>query len=311
MIETKDLTMHYGPTLAVDRVSFDVKEKEIVGLLGPNGAGKTTLMRILTTFIYPSSGTAKICGFDIATDPLSARQMIGYLPETPPLYKDMRVDEYIDFIGRSRGLTGQDLKKRKNWVVDATKISGVWKHLVCELSLGYRQRVGLAQALVHDPKVVILDEPTSGLDPMQIVEIRKLIKDLAQEKTILFSTHVLQEASAVSNRLLVIDHGKIIAQGKPNELKKDKSPHESFIVSLQGPRQEVEFAVKNLPGLKNFNFIEETSGYQKFLCTAFSYDDVVRSISQLVKQKGWILREIYRKELSLEEIFLGLFNKGN
>ena len=214
MIEAKNLTMHYGATCALDNVSFRTSEKEVVGLLGPNGAGKTTLMRILTTFIYPTKGTASICGHDITENPLAARKTLGYLPENPPLYVDMRVDEYLDFVGRSRGLSSAKLKERKEWVIEATQIRKVYKHTIFELSLGYRQRVGLAQALIHDPQVVILDEPTSGLDPMQIVGIRKLIKDLSREKTVIFSTHILQEASAVSDRLLIIDQGRIIAQGR-------------------------------------------------------------------------------------------------
>jgi ABC-2 type transport system ATP-binding protein len=221
MIEAKNLTHYYGATCALNNVSFTTKEHELVGLLGPNGAGKTTLMRILTTFLYPAQGTATICGFDITLDPLAARQVIGYLPENPPLYMDMRVDEYIDFVGRARGLHGALLRRRKEWVVEAVQIKEVYRHLNSQLSLGYRQRVGLAQALIHDPKVVILDEPTSGLDPIQIIAIRKLIKELAQTKTVIFSTHILQEASAVSERLLIIDQGLIIADGSLEALKQN------------------------------------------------------------------------------------------
>ena len=223
MIKANNLTMYYGATRALDRVTFEAGESEIIGLLGPNGAGKTTLMRILTTFIYPTKGSASICGFDITREPLQVRKLIGYLPENPPLYMDMRVDEFIDFVGRARGLTGSELKKRKDWVVEATSVNNVYKHLISELSLGFRQRVGLAQALIHDPKVVILDEPTSGLDPIQIVEIRKLIKDLAKNKTVIFSTHILQEASTISSRLLIIAEGMIIAQGTLEELRKQNS----------------------------------------------------------------------------------------
>jgi ABC-2 type transport system ATP-binding protein len=235
MIEAKELTMYYGSTCAVNDVSFKVADKEIVGFLGPNGAGKTTLMRILTTFICPSKGTALINGVDILKDPIEARKHLGYLPETPPLYADMRVDEYMAFIGRARGLSGSAYRQRKDWVVEACGISSVWKHQIYELSLGFRQRVGLAQALLHDPKVVILDEPTSGLDPIQIISIRELIQELAKTKTILFSTHILQEASAVSNRIFIINNGKLVAQGTVPELrtiagkKEDASLEEVFI----------------------------------------------------------------------------------
>ena len=234
MIEAKNLTMLYGTTRAVDGVSFEIKEREIVGFLGPNGAGKTTVMRILTTFIYPTSGTATIAGFDVTENPILARQALGYLPETPPLYTDMRVDDYMNFVGEARGLKGKKLKERKDWVADACGIGPVWKHNIYELSLGYRQRVGLAQALIHDPKVIILDEPTSGLDPIQIIGIRNLIKELAQTKTILFSTHILQEASAISNRLFIMNRGKIVAQGTLDELrgqgsKEDKTLEDVFL----------------------------------------------------------------------------------
>lgn len=237
MIEAKNLTMDYGSTRAVDGVSFKVHEKEIVGFLGPNGAGKTTIMRLLTTFIYPTQGTALIAGTDITKDPLKVRKMLGYLPETPPLYVDMRVDEFLTFVGKARGLTGKILKERREWVVGACGISPVWKHTIYELSLGFRQRVGLAQALIHDPQVLILDEPTSGLDPIQIISIRNLIKGLAKTKTILFSTHILQEASAISDRLFIINQGKIVAQGTLSELKatygkKEDSSLEDIFLSI-------------------------------------------------------------------------------
>ncbi|OGW91104.1 MAG: hypothetical protein A3D28_03245 [Omnitrophica bacterium RIFCSPHIGHO2_02_FULL_63_14] len=211
--------MFYGSTCALDNVSFRVGENEIVGLLGPNGAGKTTIMRILTTFIYPTKGTALVAGADITTRPVEVRRNTGYLPETPPLYTDMRVDEYVDFVGRARGLAGRRLKERKEWVAEVCGLIPVWKHAVHELSLGFRQRAGLAQALIHDPKVIILDEPTSGLDPIQIISIRNLVKDLAKGKTILFSTHILQEAQAISNRILIINQGRIVAQGTLAQLK--------------------------------------------------------------------------------------------
>jgi ABC-2 type transport system ATP-binding protein len=211
--------MSYGATRAVEDVSFKVNPHEIVGFLGPNGAGKTTIMRILTTFIYPTRGTALVGGCDITQDPIGARKLLGYLPETPPLYPEMRVDEFMDFVGKARGLRGRKLKERKEWVVSSCGITEVWKHQIYELSLGFRQRVGLAQALIHDPQVIILDEPTSGLDPLQIIGIRDLIRELAKNKTILFSTHILQEASALSNRLFILDQGRLVAQGSLAELK--------------------------------------------------------------------------------------------
>jgi len=218
MIEVKDLTMCYGPVMALDHVSFQANSGQVLGLLGPNGAGKTTAMRILTTYLYPSSGTAKVDGFDILEDPIEVRRRIGYLPETVPLYGDMRVDEYLIFVGKARGLEGMKLGERLDWVKSACHLKGVWKHLLSELSKGYGQRVGLAQALIHDPKVLILDEPTSGLDPIQILEIRTLVKSLAQDKTILFSTHILQEVEALADRIVIINEGKLVAEGTRQEL---------------------------------------------------------------------------------------------
>jgi len=310
MIEAKHLSMYYGPTRALDNVSFEAKENEIVGLLGPNGAGKSTLMRILTTFIFPTKGSAKICGCDITQDPVSVRKCIGYLPENPPLYMDMRVDEYIDFVGRARGLSGAGLKDRIDWVIDATQINGVWKHLINELSLGFRQRVGLAQALIHDPKVVILDEPTSGLDPMQIIGIRKLIKELAKDKTIIFSTHILQEASAVADRLLIIDRGRIISHGTVSDLKREKEGLTHFTVGINAGRDEVEAVLRAINTIKEVVFTEEAHKVAKFVCATTSYDESARGIQQAAREKNWFIREIAQKELSLEEVFLALFRKS-
>jgi len=309
MISVKNLSMDYGLTRALDGVSFDVREKEVVGLLGPNGAGKTTLMRILTTYIYPTAGTATIAGIDITQDPLSVRRMIGYLPETPPLYMDMRVDEYIQFIGRARGLKGADFKRRREWVVEATQIAGVWKHNITELSLGYRQRVGLAQALIHDPAVVILDEPTSGLDPMQIVGIRQLIRTLAETKTIVFSTHILQEAAAVADRLVIIDRGKIIANGTPQELKSQEVKEAVFTITLQAPKDEAWAAIKSIPSVKEVRIAGAQGNEVRLVGTAKSLDEVAVFTNQFVKQKGWIVKELSVREPSLEEIFLKLFKR--
>jgi len=310
MIRVQNLSMHYGPTRALDDVSFEVREKEVVGLLGPNGAGKTTLMRILTTFIYPTSGTATVGDIDITVDPLRVRRLIGYLPETPPLYPDMRVDEYIRFVAQARGVTGAAFKQRREWVVEATQIAAVWKHTVAELSLGYRQRVGLAQALVHDPAIVILDEPTSGLDPMQIVGIRQLIRDLAQTKTIVFSTHILQEASAVSDRLVIIDRGKIIADGTPQALKHREEQETVFVLGLQAPRDEAWAAVKSIPGVRDARIVSAQGNEVRLTGTAKSLDEVAVFVNQFVKQKNWAVKQLATREPSLEDIFLGLFKRS-
>jgi ABC-2 type transport system ATP-binding protein len=218
MINVNNLTMHYGGFIALDRVSFQVREGEILGLLGPNGAGKTTAMRILTTYLYPTSGTATIDGLDILEHSLDVRRKIGYLPETAPLYLDMQTEEYLKFVGEARGIRGKTLAAKLSWVKEVCSLKSIWKHTLSETSKGYRQRVGLAQALIHDPKVLILDEPTSGLDPLQIIGIRKLIRSLAKQKTIIFSTHILQEVEVMADRIVIINEGKIVSQGTQEEL---------------------------------------------------------------------------------------------
>ena len=218
MINVQSLSMQYGSFTALDRVSFQVKPGEILGLLGPNGAGKTTLMRVLTTYLYPSEGTAEVAGFDIIQHPIEVRKRIGYLPETAPLYLEMQVDEYLAFVGRARGLDARKIQERLKWLKEACHLEPVWKHTLIELSKGYRQRMGLAQALIHDPEVLILDEPTSGLDPLQIIGIRDLIRSLAQKKTIIFSTHILQEVDVMADRIVIINDGKIVAEGTHEEL---------------------------------------------------------------------------------------------
>ncbi len=224
MIDVRSLRMRYGPFEALKGISFQVQSGEILGLLGPNGAGKTTAMRILTTYLYPTAGTALIDGLDILENPLEVRRRTGYLPETAPLYPDMRVEDYLRFVGTARGLGGANLNRRVSWVQEACDLKPVWKHAIAELSKGYRQRAGLAQALIHDPKVLILDEPTSGLDPLQILGIRKLIKELAREKTIIFSTHILQEVEAMADRIVIIHDGGVVAQGTQAELEAHARP---------------------------------------------------------------------------------------
>lgn len=212
-VEVEHLSMRYGATAALSDVSFNVHPGEILGFLGPNGAGKTTVMKILTTVIFPTGGTARVGGHDVRTDPLRARRMIGYLPEQVPLYTEMQVDEYLTFVGRARGLQRENLRPRLEWVLERCALKAVWKRPIGELSRGYRQRVGLAQALIHDPAVLVLDEPTTGLDPLQIIEIRELLKSLVKEKAILFSTHILQEVEAIAHRIVIIHGGRIVAEG--------------------------------------------------------------------------------------------------
>lgn len=232
MIEVDRLSMRYGKFKALDEVSFKVGQNEILGLLGPNGAGKTTAMRLLTTYLYPASGTARIDGLDLVRQAKEIRKRIGYLPETAPLYFEMQTDEYLSFVGQARGLGGKNLKARLEWLREVCDLKKIWKHRLFELSKGYKQRVGLAQALVHDPKVLILDEPTSGLDPLQILGIRRLVKELALTKTIIFSTHILSEVEAMADRIVIINEGQVIAQGTQTELEAEVRHRGSVKASL-------------------------------------------------------------------------------
>jgi len=218
MIEVRDVTKRFGTTVALDSVSFRLDQGEILGFLGPNGAGKSTAMKIITTFLAPDEGAVTVDGIDVLEQPLAVRGRIGYLPENVPLYVDMNVQEYLEFVGRARGLEGPRLKERFGWCVEACGLATELKRPINELSKGYRQRTGLAQALIHDPDILILDEPTSGLDPLQILGIRDLIRSLARQKSIIFSTHILQEVPPVTDRVVIISEGRIVADGKIADL---------------------------------------------------------------------------------------------
>jgi len=311
MIAIKNISMQYGPTVALDNVSFSVGEGEILGLLGPNGAGKSTLMKILTTFIYPSQGTAEVGGNDILTNPLKVREMVGYLPENVPLYMDMRVDEYLAFVGKARGIVGASLEDRFKWIRDACGIASVWKHGMHELSKGYRQRVGLAQALIHDPKVLILDEPTSGLDPLQIIGIRRLVRELAKEKTIVFSTHILQEVGVMADQIVIINEGKIVAQGTRDELAEDAMKYRSYMLTVKGEKSTVEQGLSGLRSAQSINFIDQNSeGFVTFeIKSSFSDKDAWQEIDTLNKEKNWPVKNMSERTFDLEDMFIALLSK--
>ncbi|MBU0683232.1 MAG: ABC transporter ATP-binding protein, partial [Candidatus Omnitrophica bacterium] len=308
MIEIKDVSMKYGPVVALDKVSFSVQKGEILGLLGPNGAGKSTLMRILTTFIYPSEGTALLDGYDVRNDALHVREQVGYLPENAPLYADMRVDEYLDFVGKARGIKGVELARRFKWLKDACGIASVWKHNVREISKGFSQRVGLAQALIHDPKVLILDEPTTGLDPLQIIGIRKLIKNLAKNKTIIFSTHILQEVEALADRIVIINEGKIVSQGTREELAKDAMKYRYFVLEVKGQRNDVEKALAGVYSAKEILFMgENKDGFASFeIKCSFDDKDASSEIDNLNKSRNWAVKKFAERDYNMEDIFISL-----
>lgn len=307
MIKIKSLSMRYGTFTALNKVSFDVEDGEILGLLGPNGAGKTTLMRVLTTYLYPSEGTAQIAGYDILSNPIEVRKQIGYLPETAPLYMDMRVDEYLEFVGRARGLSLQEMKQRIEWLIGSCGLKQVWKHALYELSRGYRQRVGLAQALIHDPKVLILDEPTSGLDPLQIIEIRDLVLSLAKKKTIIFSTHILQEVEALADRIVIINEGVIVADGTREEIAKRAIGVQRIRVAVKAEKNEVKQALESLNACQEIHYEGGLgSGYERFLLRAEAGVPLLRLIDEMVRDKKWPLKELVEESASLEESFIAL-----
>ncbi|MFQ5647239.1 MAG: ABC transporter ATP-binding protein [bacterium] len=313
MIEINNLTVHYGSFVAVDQASFKVEKGEILGLLGPNGAGKSTIMKVITTYLVSTMGKVTVGGYDAASDPLPVREMIGYLPETVPLYKDMLVCDYLKFAGRARGLTGQPLAGRIQWVVEACGIKSVYTRAIYELSRGFKQRVGLAQALIHDPQILILDEPTSGLDPLQIIDIRELIKNLAREKTIIFSTHILQEVTAVSDRVVIINQGRIIADGTISELEKEADLHNTHHLTVKASRQEVLNELNKIAAIAETKPLGESDeGLCKVEITGCLDDDesIWKDIDRLVKEKNWMLKSFGKKNVPFEDTFILLTQKA-
>src|SRR6201987_5089965 len=242
MIKVTQLTKRYPRTTAVDQISFEVAKGQIVGFLGPNGAGKTTTMRMLTCFMPPSSGTATVAGFDVLEQPLDVKKRIGYLPETPPIYPEMETSEYLQFVGKLKGLSGDDLAKRVDYVCGRCAIADVKNKLLGKLSKGYRQRVGLAQAIIHNPDVLILDEPTAGLDPKQINETRDLIKDLAGEHTIILSTHILPEVEQTCEQVIIINKGKLVVTDSVHNLQNRARGVESMLVEISGRNGSIDLA---------------------------------------------------------------------
>ena len=307
MIEAKDLTMHYGGgVVALDKASFKVDEGEVVGLLGPNGAGKSTALKILTTYLYPTAGTASVGGRSVLDEPMAVRKLIGYLPEVLPLYRDMEVIGYLKFAGRARGLSGRALRERLDWVVSACGLEPMYKKTIRELSKGFRQRTALAQALIHDPKVLILDEPTSGLDPNQILEIRRLVLEMAKTKTVMVSTHILQEAEAISSRIIIISRGRIVADGTLDALRGKAMKGERVEVALQAAKGEAEAALKAIAGVRRVAFSGQEQDSVRFSVEADLGKNVMREIGQMASHKGWFVGELRNHPYSLEETFLAL-----
>jgi ABC-2 type transport system ATP-binding protein len=306
MIEVENLTKRYGRQTAVDGISFRVHKGEILGFLGPNGAGKTTTMRILTCYLPPTEGTARVAGYDVFEQPLEVKRRVGYTPETPPLYPDMDVGSFLDFCAKIKGVAGKDRKARISDVMEKTRISDVRGTLIGRLSKGYRQRVGLAQAILHNPDVLILDEPTAGLDPKQIIETRELIKGLGGEHTIVLSTHILPEVSMTCGRVVIIAKGKVVAEDTPDNLMHRLRGAGGLRVEARGDATLLEGVLQRVPGVARVAARSAAAGLQAFEIEATSGQDVRAEIARAVVQGGFDLIGLQQVGMSLEEIFLHL-----
>ncbi len=314
MIEVQGLTKSFGTTLALDDVSFGIGKGEILGFLGPNGAGKSTTMKIITTFLAPEAGTVKVDGIDVLEKPLAVRGRIGYLPENVPLYPDMNVQEYLTFVGEARGLRGVRLQQRLDWCVEACGLVTEFKKPIGDLSKGFKQRTGLAQALIHDPDILILDEPTSGLDPLQILGIRDLIKSLAGHKTIIFSTHILQEVSPVTDRVAIINEGRIIADGHLDQLARDAMGSNRVILAVRNNPQGVEDALRTLEEVTAVKPLTpggaDVGGSARFEIRGSFDRDLIGALDRLCKQRSWELTELREAMFSLEDTFIELTKRS-
>ena len=310
MIKVKELTKKYARTIAVDHVSFEVQKGQIVGFLGPNGAGKTTTMRMLTCFLPPTSGSATVAGFDVLEQPLEVKKRIGYLPETPPLYPEMETAEYLKFVGRLKGLSASEVNKRVDYVCDRCAIADVKTKLLGKLSKGYRQRVGLAQAIIHNPDVLILDEPTAGLDPKQINETRELIRGLAGDHTIILSTHILPEVEQTCQQVIIINKGKLVATDSVQNLQARARGVESVLVEIAGRNGSLDLSVvqRKLEQIRGISRVQyKTSHANRNVFEIESQKGFVRGdLARAVVEAGWDLNELRPAAMSLEEIFLQL-----
>ena len=306
-IAVKNLTKIFGHQKALDNISFSIGQGEIVGFLGPNGAGKSTTMKIATCYLPPTSGSLEVCGLSVIEQPLQVRQQVGYLPEHNPLYLDMYVHEYLGFIGHIHKLRGKVLRQQVKRVVEMFGLTKEQNKILGALSKGYRQRVGLAQALIHDPKVLILDEPTTGLDPNQITEIRNLILEVSKEKTVLFSTHIMQEVQAICQRVVIIDNGKIVADKAVDQLQGEpvhQDKHQTFRVSFKNKVNEIDLA--QIAGVLEVSQSEDGS----FLLTAPEGNDIREEIFNHAVVQKWTLIELTRESHSLEQVFKQLTGQG-
>ncbi|MBN1354776.1 ATP-binding cassette domain-containing protein [bacterium] len=306
MIEVKELTKRFGTTVAVRNVSFSVPAGQVLGFLGPNGAGKTTTMRILTGFIPADSGSASVGGFDIYTQSLDVRKKIGYLPENAPLYHDMDLPDFLQFIATVRKIPKNKRQKAIDKMVQTCGLESVLFKKIGELSKGFRQRVGLAQAMIHDPDILVLDEPTSGLDPNQIVEIRELIRQLGKEKTVILSTHILQEVTATCDRILIINDGKLVADGTPDNLAAQAAGDAILWCTLKAPADQLKTEISRMTFVKTIHYWKENGDRVRLGLRCAPGEDINERLFHLAVDKEWILLELHWETASLEDVFARL-----
>ncbi|HET9765619.1 MAG TPA: ABC transporter ATP-binding protein [Thermoanaerobaculia bacterium] len=304
MLEAHSLVRRYGDFTAVRDVSFTVQEGEILGMLGPNGAGKTTTLRMLTGYLRPTEGSVRVAGHDLAAEPIQARRQIGYLPENVALYPEMRVEEYLAYRGKLERLSRADLKRRIPEVLDRCLIADVRRQIIGTLSKGYRQRVGLAAAILHEPRVLVLDEPTVGLDPKQIIAIRQLIRELGRDRTLLLSTHILPEVELLCQRVLIIDKGRIVDQGTPESLRERWRGNHRVRVLLKDDPANAGDALAAVPGIAAVQRDEATAG--RWLLDSDGTADPREPVFRLAVERGWVLLELVEEKVSLEDIFVRL-----
>jgi len=305
-IEVENLSKFYGPARGIEDVSFSVKKGEIMGFLGPNGSGKTTTMRILTCFFPPTGGTARICGTDILNDSFSVRQKIGYLPENVPLYTDMPVFSYLNFFAEIKGIPARRKKSKVDEVIQRCELQSVSHRLIRKLSKGFRQRVGIAQALLNDPEVLILDEPTVGLDPKQIIDIRSLIKGLGGSQTVILSTHILPEVSMTCDRVIIMHQGKLIAVDTPADLTKRLQQTPKIMLKAEGPTGDILKTIGTIEGITSIDRRETGSGKHGGFYEIETEEnaDLINEIARSVYENSWKLKEIRPVDMTLEEIFI-------
>jgi len=307
VIEIQNLTKYYGDLRAVDGISFTVERGEILGFLGPNAAGKTTTMRVIAGYLPATSGSVSVAGFDVFKNGLEVKRQIGYLPENPPLYLDMRVFDYLRFVAVIKGVSSREVNSEVERVTDKLALSEVLDKQIAQLSKGFKQRVGLAQALLNNPPVLILDEPTIGLDPKQIIEVRELIKSFGQDHTVILSTHILPEVSMTCNRVIIINEGRLVAVDTPENLTARLKGSESILLEVEGPSEEVIQTIRQIPRIRSVASLSaKKSNVSKYTVEAEVGADIRKEIAAAIVRHNWGLLELKTESLSLEKIFLQL-----